>query len=247
MIAGALCALAGAAGFVAPPTASAMTSEELATICSSVFAEIGDPSVCIDSFSSGWGGGSSVAVEIAPGVVEVVYTRPDPNRVSCGYGIDAARLVDCLRKRPPNRVLGLVAGEAGVQQVIAPLWGPAGNRKDSRPGSVKWCAYAQGTLMEARDSLREIGKLEGDRSAWDPAGNLLGKDASHELRQRYAEAVSWFPTEVVRALIEKMEELPRPLTDRHYLTLMRFGWELTKKGAKEDLKNPACGTNRPAV
>jgi hypothetical protein len=235
-----LCAFAGATGLIAPPAATAMTNEELATICSSVFSEIGDPSICANNFPSSEGtGGGSYATEPRPGVVVIIDSKPDPNRVSCGSGIDAARGVDCLKKRRDNQSLGftLPGGAPKPREPRTILRGE--QRQATEKGSVKRCVLAQMTLSEYYDALKSLRDLENGRSVWGPDGNFLDRNNVSRRHREWNRLQGWVTPEILNALVKKFPRFEID-TDRHYLNVVRAGWEMLRKDAEEDLQSPTC-------
>lgn len=235
-----LCALAGAPGLIAPPPATAMTNEELATICSSVFSEIGDLSICTNNFPSSEGtGGGSYATEPSPGVIVILDSKPDPNRVSCGSGIDAARLVDCHKRRRADQGLGFTGG--GKPQVVEPRTIlPGEKRQASGQDSVKRCILAQMTLSAYHDAVKFLRKLQNNPHAWGPEGNFLDPNEQSRLVGKWNGGwQAWFTPEIMRALAEKFPDFGND-PDYHYLNVVRAGWEMLRNDAEKDLRSPTC-------
>jgi hypothetical protein len=240
-IAVALCAMVGAAGMLAPPPATAMTSQELATICSSFVTEIGaDPSVCVPSLfprSAGSGESSSYAIEPKPGVVIVI----DPKLWNCGGGIYVVPGTACQPRQPKgNRGLGIRLGGEPPSWASPPL-GPK-ERQAAKKDSLKRCALAQMTLRQGKNALNYLRNLQNDRSAWGPQGELLDPEALSRLlanaRQWYDD---WFTQEIVDDLFKAYPELKTDsYSDFYYLNVLRVGWEWTRDEIEEDLKSPAC-------
>jgi hypothetical protein len=240
-LAGAL-ALWGLAAF-APAPASAMTAEELASICSGVFADLGSPVACIVD-SAGGSGGSGVSGGSAPGAIPgpppetILIVDEKPTEVYCGFGgVYAARLADCLRK----------PGGGGLRLEADPLREPSsagrgipapGGRK---PGRVMSCVLASQTLREVNRARKDLADLASQLHDADYFADVTFRTALHD---KLLDWVNRIPHEAWASVFGKKASITDAwsvLTDREFIEKLGRVWDAAVRKAIKDWDDPFCG------
>jgi hypothetical protein len=217
-----------------------MTSEELATICSSFVSELNrDPSFCIPNLFPGSGGSfgrSSYAIEPRPGVILVV----DPRHWNCGFGIHVVPGSSCPRRHRNNP--GLALDQPTPAQVEPPIRAGAKRMGGLNPGPIARCLLANATLREANEAEKYLGGLKRQLGAKDD--ELPDGHAHNDLMVKTWDwSQSAFSKEVWESVFGNVSAMTLWVTvhtDRELIRALELAWRRAVKEAKEDLGSHHC-------
>lgn len=236
-----LFALVGGTQAVAPPPVAAMTSQELAAICFSVF---GDPSMCLNEFKPGGGTGGGAPDSSGGGIFgvatqpeeEIVITEPKPP-VDCGFGIWVPRPVDCPRKpgdddgirNPPQLPNIPAAGPIGLQSV----------------GPLKKCFLAEKIFEQALKAKHELAHA---RVAL--AGDAYLRDARLR-RELWWDAARWqsqLPRQLWKSVFGTNDPVNESgLSDQKLVANLEKVWMKAVEDFRAHLRTPVCANVRKSA